>query len=114
MNINEITGHIEDAAMKVHTVPGPALLESAYELCVAHELQQRSLNVQTQVILPIQFEGLSLDAGCRIDLLVEDIVIVELKEGLKRLVNNHTGPIPRSSAPSAVNPPPDLSQKDFE
>ena len=79
METNEVTGQIIDAAIKVHTALGPGLLESAYEVCLAHELRQRGMKVQTQVVLPIQYQGLNLDAGYRIDLLVEDIVIVELK-----------------------------------
>ncbi len=85
LDINEITGKILDAAIKVHTALGPGLLESAYEVCLAHELRQRGLNVQTQVILPIEYDGLKLDAGYRIDLLVEDKVIVELKAVEKML-----------------------------
>ncbi len=79
MEINEITGQIVDAAMKVHTKLGPGLLESAYEACLAYELRQRGLQVATQVSLPISYEDVQLDAGYRIDLLVESQVIVELK-----------------------------------
>jgi GxxExxY protein len=79
METNEVTGQIIDAAIKVHTALGPGLLESAYEVCLAHELRQRDMRVQTQVVLPIQYQELNLDAGYRIDLLVQDIVIVELK-----------------------------------
>ena len=79
MEINEITGQIVDAAMKVHTKLGPGLLESAYEACLAYELRQRGFQVATQVSLPISYEGVQLDAGYRIDLLVESQVIVELK-----------------------------------
>ena len=79
MEINDITGQIIDAAMKVHSALGPGLLESAYEACLAHELRKRGLNVQTQVVLPIEYDGVTLDAGYRIDLLVEESVIVELK-----------------------------------
>jgi GxxExxY protein len=79
MEINDITGQIIDAAMKVHTALGPGLLESAYEVCLAHELRKRGLNVQTQVVLPIEYDGMRLDAGYRIDLLVENMIIVELK-----------------------------------
>ena len=70
---------IIDAAMKVHTALGPGLLESAYEACLAHELRMRGLHVQIQVVLPIEYDGVKLDAGYRIDLLVESCVIVELK-----------------------------------
>lgn len=77
MQINEITGQVIDGAMKVHTALGPGLLESAYETCLAHELRKRGLICQTQVVLPIEYGGMRLDAGYRIDLLVEDVVIVE-------------------------------------
>ena len=79
METNEITGQIIDSAMKVHTALGPGLLESAYEACLAHELRKRGMNAQQQVTLPIEYDGVKLDAGYRIDLLVEDAVIVELK-----------------------------------
>src|SRR5690606_13928139 len=57
----------------------PGLLESAYEACLAHELRSRGLGVQRQVALPIMYEGVAVDAGYRIDLLVEEVVVVELK-----------------------------------
>lgn len=79
MTLNEITGQIVDSAMKVHTALGPGLLESAYEACLVHELRKRSLRVQNQVELPVRYEEVYLDIGYRIDLLVEDQVIVELK-----------------------------------
>lgn len=65
--------------MKVHTALGPGLLESAYETCLAYELRQRGLRVETQVTLPVKYDGVELDAGYRLDLLVESRVIVELK-----------------------------------
>ena len=79
MQINSITGEIVDAAMKVHSSLGPGLLESAYQACLRHELQKRGLDVHTQVALPVVYDGLKLDAGYRIDLLVENQVVVELK-----------------------------------
>lgn len=79
MNINEITGQVVDAAMKVHSVLGPGLLESAYEACLAYELTKRDLKVRRQVELPVVYEDVRIDVGYRIDLLVEDAVIVELK-----------------------------------
>jgi len=79
MNPNEISGQIVDAAMKVHTALGPGLLESAYEGCLAYELRKRGLKVAVQVGLPVVYEGVNIDVGYRIDLLVEDVVIVELK-----------------------------------
>ena len=79
MEINDVTGQIIDAAIKVHSALGPGLLESAYEACLAHELRKRRLRVETQVLLPIEYDGVRLDAGYRLDLLVEGIAIVELK-----------------------------------
>jgi len=77
--INQISGEIVDAAMKVHTALGPGLLESAYEACLKHELTRRGLKVLSQVTLPVIYDGVKIDVGYRIDLLVEDAVIVELK-----------------------------------
>jgi len=79
MELNEVTGQIIDASMKVHTELGPGLLESAYEACLAHELRKRGMTVVVQLALPVKYDGVELDAGYRIDLLVEDCVIVELK-----------------------------------
>ena len=78
---------VVDAALKVHRTPGPGLLESAYETCLVHELGLRGLAVRRQVPLPIQYEGLRLDGGYRIDLLVANALIVEVKavEALSRL-----------------------------
>jgi GxxExxY protein len=79
MEINEITGQIVDASIKVHTRLGPGLLESAYEACLAYELRKRGLDVGVQVPLPIHYEDVKLEVGYRLDLLVESSVIVELK-----------------------------------
>jgi GxxExxY protein len=79
MDQNLITGNIIDAAMKVHSALGPGLLESAYEACLLHELNKRQLQAVSQVALPVYYDGLTIDLGYRIDLLVEDKVIVELK-----------------------------------
>lgn len=65
--------------MRVHSALGPGLLESAYEACLVHELHKRGLNAKTQVSLPLAFDGVKLDVGYRIDILVENQVIVELK-----------------------------------
>ncbi|MCO6511151.1 MAG: GxxExxY protein [Aridibacter famidurans] len=85
MEINEITGKIVDAAIKVHSVLGPGLLESTYEVCLVRELAKRNLKVRRQVALPVNFDGELIEAGYRIDLLVEDEVIVELKSVEKLL-----------------------------
>ena len=79
MNENEIGDGVISAAMRVHSVMGPGLLESAYEACLRYELEKRELRVRTQVLLPVRYDDLVLDAGYRIDLLVEELVVVELK-----------------------------------
>ena len=75
-NITEI---IIGSAIEVHRVLGPGLLESAYEECFCHELGLRSLSFQRQVALPVEYKGYRLDIGYRIDVLVENTVVVELK-----------------------------------
>jgi len=79
MTENEIGTAIIGAAIKVHSVFGPGLLESAYEACLVYELEKLRLQVRKQVLVPIRYEDLSIDNGYRIDLLVEDRVVVELK-----------------------------------
>ncbi|HWX53754.1 MAG TPA: GxxExxY protein [Verrucomicrobiae bacterium] len=79
MEINEITGLIISAAMKVHTALGPGLLESVYQTCLQHELEKAGLVVHREVAIPVTYDGLLLDAKFRIDMLVENCVIVELK-----------------------------------
>ncbi|MBX7157902.1 MAG: GxxExxY protein [Verrucomicrobiae bacterium] len=79
MNLNELTQKILGAAMKVHSALGPGLLESAYEKCLLYELHQCDLNVMTQIPLPIVYKSIKIDAAYRIDLLVENKVIVEVK-----------------------------------
>src|SRR4029453_2931861 len=79
MDINEITGAVVDAAMRVHTALGPGLLEGAYEACLIHELRKRGHSVASQVPQPIMHDGLTVDVGYRIALLVADVVIVEVK-----------------------------------
>lgn len=79
MVINEVTGQILDAAIKVHQTLGPGLLESAYEACLIYELRKRGLNVSAQVPVPIIYEEVRLEAGYRLDLVVEDAVVVEIK-----------------------------------
>lgn len=79
METNEITGKIINCAIKVHKVLGPGLLESAYEKCLAYELRKNGLKVESQKEMSITYEDVEIDSGYRIDLLVEDSVIVELK-----------------------------------
>lgn len=77
--LNAVSGEIVDAAINVHSALGPGLLESAYEACLNYELEKRGLAVESQVALPIIYEEVKLEAGYRLDLLVERSVIVELK-----------------------------------
>ncbi len=77
--MNEIASKIVDAAYTVHKALGPGLLESVYEPCFCHELKKRELGIQTQVVLPITYDGMSFDAGLRLDVIVEGCLIVELK-----------------------------------
>ena len=79
MDINNITGQIVDAAMKVHTALGPGLLESAYEACLAHELKKRGFSIERQKEMPVEYDGILIDIGYRLNLLVNDKVVVELK-----------------------------------
>jgi len=77
--LNEISGKIIELAIAVHRELGPGMLEGAYEVCLVHELVRNGLKVERQVVLPIAYQGITLDAGYRLDLVVEDSVIVELK-----------------------------------
>ncbi len=70
---------VVDAAFKVHSSLGPGLLESVYETCLVHELKCRGLPTQRQLTIPVTYDDLRLDAGLRLDLLVDDCVVVELK-----------------------------------
>ncbi len=79
---------IVDSAFAVHTVLGPGLLESVYEECLAHELRSRRLNVALQVALPVVYRDVSIDAGFRMDMVVNDLVIVENK-AIERLMPIH-------------------------
>ncbi len=77
--IDRLARTIVDAGLKVHKALGPGLLESAYEHCMAHELNLRGLSAQRQVLLPVIYAGAKLDAGYRLDILVESSVVVEIK-----------------------------------
>lgn len=77
--IDQTARAIIDAGLKVHKALGPGLLESAYEHCLAYELVSRGLSVRRQVPIPIIYESVALDAGYRLDLLVDEQVIVEIK-----------------------------------
>lgn len=77
------------AAMRVHSALGPGLLESAYELCLVHELNKAGLKVVRQIALPVFYDGIHLDAGYRLDVVVEDKIVLELK-AVDRLQALHT------------------------
>jgi GxxExxY protein len=77
--LNQITEQIIGGAIEVHEALGPGSLESAYEACLAFEVAERGLKIARQVPLPIDYKGVQLECGYRLDLLVEDQVIVELK-----------------------------------
>jgi GxxExxY protein len=79
LDLNDITGQIIGSAIEVHKILGPGLLESVYEECLYHELLSRSILVQRQIDIPLEYKGKALTASYRIDLLVEDDVIIELK-----------------------------------
>jgi GxxExxY protein len=74
-----LTEQVIGAAIEVHRALGPGLLESAYEECLCHELHLRGIALRRQVPLPIQYKGVSLDCGYRLDVVVEDSVVLELK-----------------------------------
>ena len=79
LQVNKVSAPIVSSAMRVHSVLGPGLIESAYDACLSHELRKRGFHVDTQLGLPVIYEGERLDLGYRIDLLVENLVIVEIK-----------------------------------
>src|SRR5690348_13246615 len=79
MEMNQITEVIIAAAIEVHRMLGPVLLESAYQRCLCHELMLRKVPFASQLELPVSYKGLALDCGYRVDLLVMDSVVVEIK-----------------------------------
>lgn len=79
MELNDITQEIIGCAIEVHKELGPGLLESAYEECLAYELQQKGFKIQRQVPIPVIYKDIKLDCGYRLDILVNNEIIVELK-----------------------------------
>jgi len=77
--LDKAASEVVDASLKIHRTFGSGLLESAYEACLVHELKKRGLKVESQVPVPLIYEGVKLDIGFRIDLLVQGLLIVELK-----------------------------------
>ena len=88
MDVNSLTGSIIGAAIEVHKAPGPGLLEVVYEECLCYELAQRNIGFQRQYRLPIRYKEVYMECGYRIDILVEDRVVLELK-AVERLTPLH-------------------------
>ena len=78
-DMNQLCGQVIEAAIKVHSKLGPGLLEATYRVCLVHELKQRGLRVEQEVAVPVVYEGVRLESGFRLDLLVEGKLVVELK-----------------------------------
>jgi len=79
MDIEEIGRIIVDSAIQVHRTVGPGLLESAYQKCLSHELTKRGLRVDCELLLPIEYDGMNIESGYRIHMLVDGSVIIENK-----------------------------------
>ena len=79
MNINKLSSRIIGAAIEVHKALGPGLLESAYEECICHQLGIGGLSLERQKPLAVRYKGINLDCGYRLDVVVEDAIILELK-----------------------------------
>lgn len=85
MDIEEVAKKIVEAALRVHSALGPGLLESAYQKCMEYELRKDGLKVESEVLLPITYEKIQIDAGYRIDMMVNDSIIIENKTAEKLL-----------------------------
>ncbi len=90
--LNDLSSKIIGAAIQVHSALGPGLLESTYETCLTYELRSQDIRAATQVALPVKYKGITLNAGYRVDLIIEDSVIVELK-AVDSLTQIHTAQI---------------------
>lgn len=91
-DIEEIAREIVDSAVAVHRELGPGLLESTYQVCLAYELKKRGLKVETEINQPVMYDGHLIDAGYRLDMLVENVIIVENKV-VERLLPVHLAQI---------------------
>jgi GxxExxY protein len=78
-HLNRLSGEVISAALKVHRELGPGLLESVYESCLVYELSEANISIKTQLTLPIAYKNMTIENGLRLDVLVEDELIVELK-----------------------------------
>ena len=92
MNQNDLTHEILDSAYKVHSALGPGLLESAYQTCLIHELTKKGLETIAEQPVPIVYDDIKLDCGYRLDILVENTVIIELKT-VEAFTDVHTAQI---------------------
>jgi GxxExxY protein len=90
--VERIASEVIGAAIQVHTALGPGLLESVYEVCLCHELTRRGLRFERQVPFPVVYEGMRLETGLRLDLVVESCVVVELK-AVDKLLTIHEAQI---------------------
>lgn len=79
MDINKLSSKVIGCAIEVHKTLGPGLLESAYEQCLCHELNLRELSFESQKSLPVEYKGKRLDCGYRLDIVVDNVIILELK-----------------------------------
>jgi GxxExxY protein len=79
LGLNQLTEIIIGSAIEVHRATGPGLMESVYEQCLCYELSQRDLRFQREVELPVKYKGIKLDCGFRMDMIVEDAIVLELK-----------------------------------
>jgi len=79
MNIEELGNSVIGSAIRVHRVLGPGLLESAYQKCLEYELRKTGLRVDSELVLPVHYDSIRIDAGYRIDMLIEEMIIIENK-----------------------------------
>jgi GxxExxY protein len=92
MQLNDLSHRIIGCAMKVHTALGPGLLESAYEECLSYEFSKSGLRFERQKPMPLVYESVKLDCGYRVDLLIEGLIIVEVKS-VEALTDVHTAQV---------------------
>ena len=96
MEFDELSNRVISCALEVHRELGPGLLESAYEQCLAHELKLNGIRFELQHPLPVKYKGARLDCGYRVDVLVEDKLIIEL-ESVEQMKGIHSQRHPRSA-----------------
>jgi GxxExxY protein len=92
VELDRVATEIVDAALAVHREMGPGLLESVYEACLSEELRRRSLEVERQVMVPLVYRGVPLDERLRLDVLVEKLVLIEVK-AVEQLLSVHTAQV---------------------